>query len=113
VSEHNQHYVDSDTGMAECECCCGWALDLERERKDHTEEIRRKDDALVTLAQQHAQSGVDMARIEALAKQLASALDGVMMAADLPGDHCEYEDTKPIAVEALYAWLNHNNQNPK
>jgi hypothetical protein len=32
MSEHNQHWHNPDTGQAECECCCGWALDYERLR---------------------------------------------------------------------------------
>ncbi len=32
---HNQHWRNPETGQAECECCCGWALDMERERKEH------------------------------------------------------------------------------
>ena len=30
MSEHNQHHYDPDTGQAECECCCGWALEYEK-----------------------------------------------------------------------------------
>jgi hypothetical protein len=35
VSEatHNQHWQNPETGQAECECCCSWALDSERDRK--------------------------------------------------------------------------------
>ena len=30
---HNQHWNNPDIGQAECECCCGWALDAEQDRK--------------------------------------------------------------------------------
>lgn len=32
MSEHNQHWRNPETGQAECECCCSWALDAERDR---------------------------------------------------------------------------------
>ena len=29
AAQHNQHWNNPDTGQTECECCCGWALDME------------------------------------------------------------------------------------
>ena len=34
MTEHNQHYNNPDTGQAECECCCKWALDYEQLKQE-------------------------------------------------------------------------------
>ena len=48
---HNAHYQNPETGWAECDCCCGWALDRERDRKDHEAEVKVLRDALDEAAQ--------------------------------------------------------------
>ena len=32
---HNQHFNNPETGQTECECCCGWALDYDKLRKQN------------------------------------------------------------------------------
>jgi hypothetical protein len=41
------------------------------------------------------------ARLIAAAPELAEALDNIMMALDLPGDHCELANAKRQAIAAL------------
>ena len=39
ASHTSQHWMNPETGQAECECCCGWALDFDamRERAEKAE----------------------------------------------------------------------------
>jgi hypothetical protein len=46
MSEHGQHWRNPESGQVECECCCGWALDYERLKKDHQALVGRLREAL-------------------------------------------------------------------
>ena len=39
--KHSEHWRNSETGQVECECCCGWALDAERDHKTLASATRR------------------------------------------------------------------------
>jgi hypothetical protein len=51
---HSQHEYNADTGRAECECCCGWALDVDVLKRDHAAAMRELEKAKEDLKAQLA-----------------------------------------------------------